>query len=171
MAQLYDEIVQEDTQKGKYLTFFIDGAIYGIEIKYIVEIISLMPITEIPEAPSYVRGIINLRGKILPVIDVRLKFKKKLLEYTERTCIIVVNMHEYMVGLIVDGVDEVLYIPDENIVPPPEFKTRYQNRYVKGIGKVEDKVKLLLDCDRILNEDEFEELSQIDKNIKEADKK
>lgn len=150
----------EDTQKGKFLTFTIGSGSYGLEIACVTEIIGIQPITEVPELPNYVKGIINLRGKIIPVIDVRLRFKKELREYNDRTCIIVVSIKETTVGLIVDSVSEVLSIRDEEIVPPQELKTA-QNRYIKGIGKIGGDVKLLLDCDKLLHDGDIETLGQI----------
>jgi purine-binding chemotaxis protein CheW len=152
---------EEDTLKGRFLTFSLESQVFGIEIKYVTEIIGIQPITEMPEVPAYVKGIINLRGKIIPVIDVRLKFQKEPVEYNDRTCIVVVDIENISVGLIVDNVAEVMTIMDDNIVPPPEFKTGFQSRYIKGIGKVGSDVKLLLDCNRLLGEDEIEDLNQI----------
>lgn len=146
-------IEEEDTQKGKFLTFIIGNECYGIEISVVTEIIGIQPITEIPEVAEYVRGIINLRGKIIPVMDIRLRFKKEFREYNDRTCIIVVDVRDISIGFIVDGVSEVLSIPDENIVEPPAIKSS-QNKYIKGIGKVGDEVKLLLDCDKLIDEDD-----------------
>lgn len=156
-----DEIVEtaEDTQKGKFLTFSIGKEAYGFEIKYVTEIIGIQEITEVPELPNYVKGIINLRGKIIPVMDVRLRFKKEAREYNDRTCIVVIDIHDISVGLIVDHVAEVVVITPENIVPPPAIKTGFHNRYIKGIGKVGNEVKLLLDCDKLLNDDEIDTLS------------
>jgi purine-binding chemotaxis protein CheW len=152
---------EEDTLKGRFLTFSLESQVFGIEIKYVTEIIGIQPITEMPEVPAYVKGIINLRGKIIPVIDVRLKFQKEPVEYNDRTCIVVVDIENISVGLIVDNVAEVMTIGDENIVPPPDYKIGFQNRYIKGIGKVGTDVKLLLDCNRLLGEDEIEDLNQI----------
>lgn len=152
---------EEDTLKGRFLTFSLESQVFGIEIKYVTEIIGIQPITEMPEVPAYVKGIINLRGKIIPVIDVRLKFQKEPIEYNDRTCIVVVDIENISVGLIVDNVAEVMTITDENIVPPPDYKIGFQNRYIKGIGKVGTDVKLLLDCNRLLGEDEIEDLNQI----------
>ena len=148
------DYVEEDTQKGKFLTFSIGKEDYGIEIKYVTEIIGIQDITEVPELPDYIKGIINLRGKIIPVMDVRIRFRKPFREYNDRTCVIVVDIHDISLGLIVDYVCEVLDIQDEHIVPPPDFKTGFNNRYVRGIGKVGTGVKLLLDCDKLLNENE-----------------
>jgi purine-binding chemotaxis protein CheW len=146
---------EEDTQKGKFLTFSLGNESYGLEIKYVTEIIGIQPITEVPELPEYIRGIINLRGKIIPVMDVRLRFKKPFNEYNERTCIIVIDIKDTSLGLIVDMVSEVLPISDENIAPPPDINKSAGNRFVKGIGKVGSDVKLLLDCEMFLQEDDI----------------
>jgi purine-binding chemotaxis protein CheW len=161
VASFMDEIdeTMEDTQKGKFLTFAVGKEDYGIEIKNVTEIIGIQEITGMPELPPYVKGIINLRGKIIPVMDVRLKFKKEPIEYNDRTCIIVVEIMSLSIGLIVDNVAEVLNIDDENIVPPPDVKTGFHNRYVSGIGKVDNTVKLILDCNRLLSEDEVEAIT------------
>jgi len=166
MAEVLDETMEnfEDTQKGKFLTFSVGREAYGIEIKFVTEIIGIQDITEVPELPNYVKGIINLRGKIIPVIDVRLRFKKQPKEYNDRTCIVVIEIKDISIGLIVDNVAEVINIDDNNIVPPPDIKTGFHNRYVRGIGKVGNGVKLLLDCDKLLNEDEVE---AINNNVKE----
>lgn len=145
----------EDTQQGKYLTFELGKEAFGMEIRFVTEIIGIQPVTFVPEVPDYVKGIINLRGKVIPVIDMRLKFKKEEIDYTDRTCIIVIDIEEISIGLIVDSVAEVLNIGDDNIVPPPSYKTGFQNRYIKGIGKVGESVVLLLDCKKLISEDDL----------------
>jgi len=152
---------EEDTQKGKFLTFILGDEFYGIGIEFVTEIIGILPITEVPELPTYIRGIINLRGKIIPVMDIRLRFKKPFLEYNERTCIIVIDILDNSVGLIVDSVAEVTNISEENIVAPPSLNTGFSNTYIKGIGKVNNDVKLLLDCEKLLSKDELETLDSI----------
>ncbi|MDU2063256.1 MAG: chemotaxis protein CheW [Sporomusaceae bacterium] len=145
---------EEDTQKDKFLTFPMGAEVYGLEIKFVTEIIGLQPITKVPDLPEYVKGIINLRGKIIPVIDVRLRFKKPAMEYNDRTCIVVVDISGIAVGLIVDTVAEVLTIGQSDIVPPPELNHgSYQQRFTKAIGKVGGAVILILDCDRLLGDD------------------
>lgn len=149
----------EDTQHGKFLTFDVSGELFGISIRYVTEIIGIQPVTFVPEVPDYVKGIINLRGKVVPVIDMRLKFKKEAIPYTDRTCVVVVDIDDISIGLIVDSVAEVLTIADENIVPPPSYRTGFQNRYINGIGKVGEGVVLLLDCHRILSPDEVDSIN------------
>lgn len=163
MADVKDENLEleEDTQKGKYLTFFLGKEVYAIEIKYVTEIIGIQPITEVPELPTYVKGIINLRGKIIPVLDVRLRFKKSSVDYNDRTCIIVIEVKDTYVGLIVDNVSEVLSIAEEETVPPPEINKTSESKFIKSIGKVDNEVKLILDCDQLMNEDEVEACNKI----------
>lgn len=163
MSNLQHEVVEvlEDTQKDKFLTFAIGEQSYGIDIKYVTEIIGIQSITEVPELPNYICGIINLRGKIIPVMDVRLRFKKQFRTYNDRTCIIVVDISNISVGLIVDLVSEVLTIPEADIVPPPEIN-QGTHRFIRGIGKVNQEVKLILDCDKLLNEDELEQLEDFE---------
>jgi purine-binding chemotaxis protein CheW len=163
MENMYEENleIEEDTQKSRYLTFSIGKETYGVEIKYVIEIIGIQTITEIPELPEYIKGIINLRGKIIPVMDVRLRFKKEPIEYNDRTCVIIVDINDTSIGLIVDKVAEVIIIPDQDIVEPPQMNKGSKNRYIKNMGKVGDDVKLLLDCERLLTEDELEELNEV----------
>ncbi|WP_371372582.1 chemotaxis protein CheW [Sporomusa aerivorans] len=160
MAEAFAETEMEETQQDKYLTFALDGEFYGIEITYVTEIIGgIQAITPVPELPGYVKGIINLRGRIIPVMDVRLRFRKEAREYTDRTCIIVIELQQVTVGLIVDTVAEVTVIPSVDIVPPPEGAKGGNNRYIKGIGKVGDEVRLLLDCYRLISQDDMEKLA------------
>jgi len=152
---------EEDTQKGRYLIFSIDNESYGIEIKYVIEIIGIQAITEMPELPDYVKGIINLRGKIIPVMDVRLRFKKMAKEYNDRTCIIVVDIKEVFVGLIVDSVSEVVTINESDISELPQMSQGNRNRYVKNIGKIGNDVRLLLDCEKLLTDKDIDNLNEI----------
>jgi purine-binding chemotaxis protein CheW len=151
---------EEDTQKGKFLTFIVGNEQYGIEIKYVTEIIGIQEITQIPEVPEYIKGIINLRGKIIPVMDVRLRFKKPATEYNDRTCVIVIDIKGVSIGMIVDSVSEVLVIPEAEIVEPPTVGNG-GNRYIKGIGKVGNEVRLILDCNKLLNDEETENLGTL----------
>ncbi|MDE5597840.1 MAG: chemotaxis protein CheW [Lachnospiraceae bacterium] len=151
-----------DTQKGKYMTFKSGNEYFGLEIQYVNEIIQLQAITAIPETEDYIKGLINLRGKVIPVVDVRLRFKQEPFEYNDRTCIIVINIKSMMVGLIVEKIAEVVEIKDDNILPPPSVgrADRVQNKYVYGIGKVGDSVKLLLDPDKLLNDEDLSVVEQ-----------
>lgn len=151
---LTQEVVEEDTTKDKFLTFVIDAEEYGIEIANIKEIISICAITQVPECPSYVKGIINLRGDIIPVIDVRNRFMKESKEYDELTCIVVIEYGEYSLGLIVDNVKEVMFINEENILPPPSAKLNHYNQFIKNIGRIGERIVLLMDLGRFLSQED-----------------
>lgn len=156
------EVLDHDTQKGKYMTFKSGDEYFALGIQYVNEIIGFQKITVIPETADYIKGLINLRGKIIPVIDVRLRFKQPPFEYNDRTCIIVIDVKSTVVGLIVETIAEVVTIEEENILPPPSIGRgdKVQNKYVYGIGKVGDSVKLLLDPDKLLNDEELNALEQ-----------
>ena len=147
---LEQDIMEEDNLGDRYLTFQLDEEIYGIDLKYVKEIVGMQAITAIPDTPDYIRGIINLRGKIIPVMDVRLRFMKELKEYNERTCVIVVNVDDQSTGLIVDSVSEVISIPEEEIAAPPEMG-KEGNKFIRGVGTSGNEVKLLLNCEKLLN--------------------
>ncbi len=151
----------EDTQANKFLTFVIGEEEFAIEIRYVKEINGIQEITELPDVPHYVKGVINLRGKVIPVIDVRLRFNMSEKEYDERTCIIVVDIRDLSVGLIVDAVSEVLEIPPESIEPPPKVNLGEAQRYLQGMGKVGDEVKILLNTKKMLVEGDLELLSEV----------
>ena len=153
---LYDD---EDTQKDKYLTFHIGTEDYGISIAYVTEIIGIQSITEIPEMPDFIKGVINLRGKVIPVMDVRIRFKLSPREYDERTCIIVVEIDDTSVGLVVDAVNEVADIPEDQVEAPPKSK-RKGGSYIQGIGKIDKEVKILLDVNKILYDGELESITE-----------
>ena len=160
-----------DKQRNKYVTFKSGNECFGLKIEYVNEIIVYQEITEIPESEDYIKGLINLRGKIIPVIDVRIRFKQEVMEYTDRTCIIIVNVNDMVVGLIVEKIAEVVEIKEEDILPPPKVviggEDKLQNRYVYGIGKVGDSVKLLLDPERILKDDDLLLMEQAVENAEE----
>lgn len=175
MSELKRQVDEEntgerDTQKGKYMTFKSGNEYFGLEIQYVNEIIQLQAITAIPETEDYIKGLINLRGKVIPVVDVRLRFKQEPFEYNDRTCIIVINIKSMMVGLIVEKIAEVVEIKEDNILPPPTVgrTDKVQNKYVYGIGKVGDAVKLLLDPDKLLNDQDLTVVEQANEmNVEE----
>ncbi|MDH5297798.1 MAG: chemotaxis protein CheW, partial [Desulfobulbaceae bacterium] len=131
---LYDD---EDTMKDKYLTFHLAGEDYGLDIAFVTEIIGIQRITEVPDMPDFVKGVINLRGKVIPVMDVRLRFHLPAREYDERTCIVVVDINGTAVGLVVDQVNEVADIPEEQVEPPPRTTKGESSRFLKGMGKMD----------------------------------
>ncbi len=158
LEQMGDDM-QEDTQKGKFMTFKSGNEYFGIELKYIVEIIGIQPITAVPEVEEYIMGLINLRGKIIPVIDVRVRFKQEPHEYNDRTCIIIIDVNGTIVGLIVETIAGVVNIEEANIEPPPSLSTENaKNKYVYGLGKVEGGVKLLLDPQKLIK---YEDLTLV----------
>lgn len=158
--ELYDE--DEDTQKDKYLTFHLGEEDYGIEIAFVTEIIGIQKITEVPDMPEFIKGVINLRGKVIPLMDVRERFRMQFREYDERTCIVVVDINNTAVGLLVDEVSEVVDIPESQVEPPPKTGKGTSSRFIKGMGKMDDEVKILLDVGKILYDEELETLDSVD---------
>jgi len=151
-------------KEGKYLTFTLTEEEYGIGILKIKEIIGMLPITSVPQTPDFVKGVINLRGKVIPVMDLRLRFGMMSIDYTERTCIIVVEIAgqtgTILVGIVVDAVSEVLNIKGDDIVKTPTFGTKLNTEYILGMAKMEGGVKILLDIDQVLSSDELSMLSE-----------
>lgn len=142
-------------KEGKYLTFALGAEEYGLEILKVREIIGYMAITAVPQTPSYVKGVINLRGQVIPVIDLRTKFGMETADITEETCIIVVEInhasHTFNTGIVVDHVQEVLDIDGENIEEAPQFGSSISTDFILGMGKVNNSVKILLDIDEVLD--------------------
>lgn len=153
-------------REGKYLTFSLAGEEYGINILKTKEIIGMMPITTVPQTPRFVKGVINLRGKVIPVIDLRLKFGMEPMAYGERTCIVVVEIEgassTILIGSVVDSVSEVLNVKKGDIEDPPAFGTRLNTDAFLGMAKVDGNVKILLDIDKVLN---VEELTAVEKAV------
>lgn len=149
---------------GKYLTFLLGDESYGIEILKVQEIIGMQTITRIPRTPEYVKGVINLRGKVIPVIDLRLRFGMEAAEVSRKTCIIVVQVSKadasVTMGIVVDEVSEVLEISTNEIEPAPGFGTRVETSFILGMAKTENSVKILLDIDRIMSEEEMDALAR-----------
>ena len=154
VQNLFDMNTQDDTIKDQYLTFTIEEEDYGVEVAYVKEIIKMKAITRVPEMPSFVEGILNLRGDLIGVIDVRKRFGKPWKEYDVETCIIVIVYNEYTLGLIVDAVQETTIITEDRIEAPPSAKLNFANQFIRNIGKITDEdVKLLLDVERFLLQD------------------
>lgn len=152
---------------GKYLTFFLDKEEYGIGILKVKEIIGMMSITSVPRTPEYVKGVINLRGKVIPVIDLRSKFNMQCIKYSERTCIIVVEIDSelstLLIGIVVDAVSEVLNIKEEEIEDTPTFGTNLNTEYILGLAKMEGGVKILLNIDKVLSNQEIANFENTEK--------
>ncbi len=149
---------------GKYLTFFLDDEGYGLEILKVQEIIGMQEITQIPQTPAYVKGVINLRGKVIPVIDLRLKFGMPAQEVTRKTCIIVVQVRRedsaLIMGIIVDEVSEVLNIEVNQIEPAPALGSQVDTQFILGLAKTETGVRILLDIDKVLSDREMAALQK-----------
>jgi purine-binding chemotaxis protein CheW len=165
LAQLAQSGPAVQDRGGKYLTFALGSEEYGLEILKVREIIGYMEITAVPETPSYVKGVINLRGQVIPVIDLRTKFAMEIAKVTDETCIIVVEIHQagrkFSTGIVVDHVQEVLDIDTENIEPAPQFGSTVNTDFILGMGKVEESVKILLDIDKVLCSDELQSIDSI----------
>ena len=150
------------TKIGKYLTFIMDEEEYGIGISKVKEIIGMMSITSVPRTPEFVKGVINLRGKVIPIVDLRLKFSMEAIPYSERTCIIVVEKDStVLIGIVVDAVSEVLNIKEEEIEEAPTFGSRLDTDYILGMAKMEGGVKILLNIDKVLSTKEIEGLRKV----------
>lgn len=157
--QSIDTTSPEDTD-NKFLTFFCDNQIFGIPIVHVVQIVGMQKITSIPESPDYAKGMINLRGSIIPVIDTRLRLKKPEIQYDERTCIIISNIGELTTGFIVDGVDEVIGVNQDLIIPPPKSSVDTVNQYIIGIVNIQNKLVLIMDIQKLFTPSEIERLRQ-----------
>lgn len=140
----------EDTLRNMYLTFRLGSESYGIEIRYVKEIVVMQKITVVPDTPVFVKGVVNLRGQVIPVLDMRLRFNMEQREYDQRTCIIVMNIEGVQVGLVVDTVNEVRNIEDDQISPPPRSAGADAAQYIQGMGKVNEQVIILLEGRNLL---------------------
>jgi len=156
---------QTDTRMGKYLTFQLGDEEFGIRVLKVREIMGLQQITAVPQTPAHIKGVINLRGKVLPVIDLRLKFGLAAAEYTQRSCIIVTQVQgesaPVLMGIIVDGVSEVLNLAASEIEDTPDFGEEVSGHYLLGMAKVKGKVKILLDIDKVLSNQELHGLHNL----------
>ena len=153
------ETVLSAELESTYLTFVTDDQLFGIPIAEVVQIIGMQKITEIPEFPVYARGIINLRGEIIPIIDVRTRLRKPFMDYNDRTCIVVTDIQGKYFGFVVDQVDEVTEIPETSITPPPHMGNDVAARYLTGVARIKDKLVLIMDVRKFLGEQEFANLA------------
>ncbi len=156
---MQSNIKEKHDRGGKYLTFTLADEDYGIEILKVKEIIGMMPITKVPQTPNYVKGVINLRGKVIPVVELRRKFEMPQQGYNDRTCIIVVEISgsggSTMMGIVVDSVSEVVQIKNEDVEDAPRFGTKLEMEYILGMAKFEGSVKILLEIDKVLSSEEL----------------
>lgn len=146
----FEDDENEDTQEGKFLSFRIGNEVYGIEIRHVTEIVGIQKITEVPDMPGYVKGVINLRGSVIPVVDVRLRFNMKPRDYDNRTCVIVVSINESPIGLVVDVVKEVISILPDQISPAPSVSKNEITRYIQGVGRFGEDIIILLAMNELL---------------------
>lgn len=154
------EEIEEDTLKDKYLTFHIDNQDYGIAIRHVIEIIGIQQITKIPDSPNYIKGVINLRGKVIPIMDIRLRFGIEGRDYDDRTCVIVVQLDQTSLGLVVDTVSEVVFI-DENSIEPSPSQSSNGESFIEGMGKIGNEIKILLDVDQMVRNDDLIKLKTV----------
>lgn len=149
---------------GKYLTFILKEETYGIGILKVKEIIGMIPITSVPRTPKFVKGVINLRGKVIPVIDLRAKFDMVTIEHTDHTCIIVVEIDSesptVIIGIVVDAVSEVINIKEDEIEEPPTFCTKLDTEYILGMAKMEGGIKIILNIDKVLSTQEISTITE-----------
>ncbi len=151
----------EDAMKDMFLTFTICEMDYGIEIRYVTEIIGMQMITVVPDMPEYIKGIINLRGTVIPVINMRLRFNREEKDADDRTCIVVINVDDMNVGLIVDAVQEVMNISEGGVSVPSNLRSGTDTRYIKGIAETQDTIKLLIDADKLFLEKDYEAFESV----------
>ena len=163
---LLDDEDNEDTQANKYLFFRIDRESYGIGIRYVIEIIELQAISIVPDMPLYVKGVINLRGKVIPIVDLRLRFGIEERIYDDRTCIIVTEVDGILLGCVVDTVEEVMEIPERNIEPPPKFKTvSGRDQYISGMVKVNEAIKILIYLEKIVRDENLSSMTVLETGV------
>jgi purine-binding chemotaxis protein CheW len=156
---------QNDARAGKYLTFQLGNEEFGIRVLKVREIMGIQEITAVPQTPAHIKGVLNLRGKVVPVIDLRLKFGLAAAEYTQRTCIIVTQVQgeagAVLMGIVVDGVSEVLNLTPSEIEDTPDFGEEISTAYLLGMAKAKGKVKILLDIDKVLSSQELHNLGAL----------
>ncbi len=162
---IHGEHGSSKSKEGKYLSFSLGSEEYGISILKVKEIIGMIQITHLPQTPEYVKGVINLRGKVIPVIDLRLRFGMNSIDYTDRTCIVVVqidtNSGSLHIGIVVDSVSEVINIKSTDIEDTPSFGMTLSTEYILGMAKMSGSVRILLDIDSVLNTDDLVMLDQV----------
>ncbi len=154
-----------EARSGVYLTFTLGKEYYGIPVLKVKDIIGMVEITEVPRTPHFIKGVINLRGKIIPIMDLRLKFELEEIAYTERTVIIVLEIKikdsKRLMAVVVDTVSEVISITDTNIEPPPQYGISIESDFIMGMAKVKEKVIMLLNIEKVFNAEELAELAEI----------
>jgi len=167
VKQMEDDIFwvdDDDDNQGnnKYLLFNLGKEVFGLKISSIIQIVEMQKITEVPDMPPYIKGVVNRRGKVIPLMDLRIRFGMKEREYDDRNCIIIVSVKDNFVGFIVDTVAEVHNIDETNIEPSPSFKNEsLSEKYISGLGKIDDEVKILLNVDKIVTDKDLEDTADL----------
>lgn len=156
-----EEDLDEDTLKNKYLIFHTEHQLFGIPISDVIQIVGMQELTAVPDFPNYAKGLINLRGTIIPIIDMRIRLKLEEKKYDERTCIIITNVNDLLIGFIVDSVEEVAKINESNVSEPPKVTSEYIYTYITGIAKLNNDIILVLDLKKILSEKELELITNL----------
>jgi purine-binding chemotaxis protein CheW len=154
--------LRNNTNQQKYLTFTIEDEVYGIEILKVKEIIAMIKITQVPLVPNFVKGVINLRGQVIPVIDIRLKLGLEELEYTMHTTIIIVEIDDLSIGFIVDRTSDVVSITPDVLAPPPRFGTKIDISFLKSMAKLKDKIVMIVNLEKIFSQEELESLTSLE---------
>jgi len=158
--ELLDEEEDEEILKDKYLAFRLGDEDYALDIACVTEIIGMQPINRVPDMPGYIKGVINIRGRVVPVMDVRLRVRMDERAYDTRTCIIVILLNGNNLGLIVDRVSEVVYMPEEDIEARPTISMKVRDQFIRGMGKVNGQVKMIMDVNRLLHQRDLSILEQ-----------
>ena len=157
-----EEIKKQDVELVQLVTFKIGEEEFGVDILRVQEIIRTMEITRVPKSPDFVEGVINLRGKVIPIIDLRKRFGMEVREYDKHTRIIVIEINDMIIGFVVDAVREVLRIPADTVEPPPPaVMGGIDSEYIRGVGRLDDRLLILLDLDKLLSREEQAELGQV----------
>ncbi len=159
-----EAVAKKEVAEGKFLTFILGNEIYGIEILKVREIIKLMDITTVPQTPDYMKGVINLRGKVIPIVNLRSKFSMPEIEHTQETCIIVVEVNKTSIGIIVDSVSEVSNINNGEIEEAPHLGQNIDTNFILGLGKTKERIVILLDIELVLSAEELETVGQLVEN-------
>lgn len=159
-SEIKDDTNTGDVDLEQYVSFIISDEVYGVEVLKVQEIIGMTQITHVPNSMSFMKGVINLRGSVVPVVDMRMKFKMEEREYDGFTVILIVEVNERLIGMIVDSVSDVVEIPVAKIQDTPHFSAKIETDFIKGIGRVDEQLIIILDVNLILTSDELEKIEQ-----------